>query len=122
MTKVIPIRLSDAVWAHYSTRAQHADMPLSTYLRHRLETEDSVLQEVERLRSAVEALLEDMPRPPTEPAPATGAKPAIAGDTNAFMAEVLLLLRSVVPGEKRHAVAKELARQGYRETILGAAQ
>jgi hypothetical protein len=120
MARVIPIRLSEAAWTRYAMLASQSEKPLSTYLRDRLEQEDAVLTEMSQLREGVEALLIEFTAAPAEresaPPPALRESPQAP---DAATLEMLLLLRSVVPGEKQHAIEKELARIGVQRTVLG---
>lgn len=53
LSNAIPLRLSVEKRELYEAQAMAAELPLSTFLRDRLEREDVLLEEVQMLRRAV---------------------------------------------------------------------
>ncbi len=81
-----------------------AELPLSTYLRNRLEREDAVLDELQLLRRAVERMKDQAPG---EPQGSNGLQ-----GMDGVLLEMLLTLRQL-GGAKNDLAQKEIARQGY---------
>ncbi|WP_235488640.1 MULTISPECIES: hypothetical protein [unclassified Achromobacter] len=97
----VTFRLSADAHRRYEAAAKHSGMSLSQYLRARLETEDTVADQVAQLRLT---LLDAGP---------DAAQPERAG-TAPILTELLLLARrAAAPGDLR-AVHAELERQGVR--------
>lgn len=111
MANPIPIRLSDEKWAYYSEQAQAAGIGLSTYLKRRLEQGDQVAEQLAELRRIVAegfGELREQGDSGSAVAGSGGLAPAEAG----MMTEMLILLRSVVGGDKLQVAHGELRRQG----------
>jgi len=86
--------LDPLVQERYEAEAQALGLPLSTYLRQRLEKSDAVLAELWALRQAVEAI----------GSPPAAAKPSReAGDKTALglQVETVLLLRALMLATSR---------------------
>ena len=98
----VGVRLRNDVWSRYSAEAQAHGVPLSSYLRQRLEREDQFEGELAALRRAVERSAP----PPASATPAPAPLPAGA------LVEVLLLLRSLVGPQKATVAQKEVERRG----------
>jgi hypothetical protein len=99
----IKLRLSIERQHQYEEAAAARGMPLGTYLRQRLEEGDQVGEQLAELRR----LIEDGSNEQHSPGNA-GLSSAEAG----MMVEMLLLLRSVVGGDKLQVAHGELRRQG----------
>ncbi|MBL8586011.1 MAG: mobilization protein [Bradyrhizobiaceae bacterium] len=107
----INLRLSIDRKRQYEDDAARRGMPLTTYLRRRLEDGDQVSEQLAELRR----LILDAQSGPTshEDSPAGEAAPDPSGvPSTAMLVEVLLLLRSVVDADKLRMVHGELRRQG----------
>lgn len=104
LADAIPLRLTVEKRAMYEAQAMAAELPLSTYLRNRLESEDAVLDELQMLRRAVERMTDQAPR---ESQPSNGLQ-----GTDGVLLEMLLTLRQL-SGAKNDLAQKEIARQGY---------
>ncbi|MFV0455610.1 MAG: hypothetical protein ACK5NQ_11575 [Pseudomonas sp.] len=81
-----------------------AELPLSTYLRNRLEREDAVLDELQMLRRAVERMADRAPG-------GTQGGDGLQG-MGGVLLEMLLTLRQLA-GAKNDLAQKEIARLGY---------
>ncbi|VVP61483.1 hypothetical protein PS874_06260 [Pseudomonas fluorescens] len=103
LADAIPLRLTVEKRELYEAQAMAAELPLSTYLRNRLERDDVLLEEVQMLRRAVERL--------ADRAPGTEKSTAGGGDMTAVLLEMLLTLRQL-GGAKSGLAQKELERQG----------
>lgn len=99
----IPLRLTVEKREMYEAQAMAAEMPLSTFLRERLEREDALLEELQMLRRVFERVAERAP----------GNEKGASGDinTSAVLLEMLLILRQL-GGAKSGLAQKELERQG----------
>jgi hypothetical protein len=98
----INLRLHVDQKRRYEEEAARRQLPLTTYLRRRLEEGDEVSRQLAELRRLIVAAR-------SEPQPAGGAD---ATPDAAMLVEVLLLLRSVVREDKLRVVHGELRRQG----------
>lgn len=79
-------------------------MPLSSYLRQRLEEQDYLLDSMERIRREIFGFM------------AYGGEPGRRhsdADSHGIMLEVLLLLRTIAGPQRQYAVSAEVERQGY---------
>lgn len=81
-----------------------AELPLSTYLRNRLEREDAVQDELQMLRRAVERM--------TDQASGDSQRSNGLQGMDGVLLEMLLTLRQLA-GTKNDLAQKEIARQGY---------
>lgn len=100
----IPLRLSIEKKALYEQQAMASNVPLSTYLRSRLEREDLMLEEMQMLRRAVQRLAEQEQPEGSEPGELAG----MAG----VLLEILLTVRQI-GGGKSTTAQKEIERLGY---------
>lgn len=96
LERPVSFRLSAESHLKYEAAAAQLGMRLSQYLRFRLETEDSVTDQVSQLRLA---LLDGLPRPGPS-------------DTDPALVELLLLMRRATSPSELRAVRLELERQG----------
>lgn len=105
LADAIPLRLRRDKRELYESQALAAELPLSTYLRQRLEKEDAVLDELQMLRRAVERVAER----------ATNAPNAAPGgfDQTSVLLEILLTMRQMGSG-KSEVAQRELERQGIK--------
>ncbi|MDF4211162.1 hypothetical protein P2W50_31410 [Pseudomonas protegens] len=104
LADAIPLRLKVEKREMYETQAMAAEMPLSTFLRERLEREDALLEELQMLRRAFERVADRAP----------GNESGASGDINlnAVILEMLLILRQL-GGAKSGLAQSELERQGF---------
>lgn len=99
-TATVGVRLKGDVWIRYSAEAQAQGMPLGSYLRRRLEEQDSLAGELAALRHTMERALAALAYGGTR-APPDGT-----------LVEVLLLLRSIAGPQKAAVAQKEVERRG----------
>ena len=104
LADAIPLRLTVEKRELYEAQAMAAELPLSTYLRNRLEREDAVMDELQMLRRAVERM--------TDKAPGESQHSNGLQDMDGVLLEMLLTLRQLA-GAKNDLAQKEIARQGY---------
>ena len=88
----------------YEAQAMAAELPLSTYLRNRLEREDAIMDELQMLRRAVERMKDQAPGDSQHRNGLQGMEGVVL--------EMLLTLRQLA-GAKNDLAQKEIARQGY---------
>ena len=96
----VGIRLEREVWERHSAAAQTLGMPLSVYLRQRLDEVDRTGSALAELRSVVERTLAATAAR-SEPSPPLG-----------MFVEMLYMLRILVGPQKSAMVQKEAERQG----------
>lgn len=96
----VGIRLPREVWARHSAAAQELGLPLSVYLRRRLDREDSTAVALAELQAALE-------RQAAAP-PERGEAPASKG----LFVELLLLLRQVAGPQRAGLAQREVERRG----------
>ena len=101
---VLQVRLSESRWERYSAEASAAGVPLSTYIRQRLEREDGIADQIAELRCVVEHGAEARRSETCEPAPAAVDR--------AVSLESLLLLRQLATPQKTSIAQGELERRG----------
>jgi len=101
-TATVGVRLRGDVWARYSAEAQALGVSMGTYLRRRLEEQDSVAASLDALRAAVE-------RAALVAAPVAAALPP---RLEGAIVELLLLLHSIAGPQKAAMVQAEVARRG----------
>lgn len=104
LADAIPLRLTVEKRELYEAQAMAAELPLSTFLRNRLEREDALLDELQMLRRAVERMADHAPGEPQRPDSLHGM--------DGVLLEMLLTLRQLA-GAKNDLAQKEIARQGY---------
>lgn len=98
----VPIRLSRPVWERYSAEATALGKGLSTHLRERLEQQEQIASELAALRRALERATSHSERAGTDSTPVSPGA----------LAEILLLLRSLVGPQKAAVAQKEVERRG----------
>ncbi|QAU24563.1 hypothetical protein EO087_11665 [Dyella sp. M7H15-1] len=104
--KVVSIRLSEAAATRYQAMADEAwpnPIPLSTYLKRRLEEGDAIAEHLDALRLDIRDLAVDIGRGHGRPDGSHADSVAI---------ETLLLLRAVTNPQHVRMVQAELQRQG----------
>lgn len=107
----INLRLSIDRKRQYEDDAVRRGMPLTTYLRHRLEEGDQVNEQLAELRRLILDAPTGLYAHESSPAGEAASNPSAVPNA-AMLVEVLLLLRSVVDADKMRMVHGELRRQG----------
>ena len=97
-TVAVGLRLSREAWERHSAAAERLGIPLSTYLRQRIDEQDRLADEVAALRAELERR-----------APANGSNGTIPPGV---AIEQLLLLRILAGPQKANVVHKEVERCG----------
>ncbi|MFL0419560.1 hypothetical protein [Sphingomonas sp. 179-A 4D3 NHS] len=107
------VRLTDAQTLIYTAQAEQRGVPLSTYLRERLERADRADEELSSIRASLMELGDAVDELRRE-RPADGhASPAPSQPADDAMAiETLLLLRGLAGPQKQQMVKAEVERQG----------
>jgi hypothetical protein len=109
LAEPIKLRLTVEQRRQYEDEATARNMELGPYIRHRLDQADRVADQLAALRNVVEDRFLEQENPAgAGDTHRAGLGPADAG----MMVEMLLLLRSVVAGDKLQIVHGELRRQG----------
>jgi len=106
LSKPIPLRLNEEKKARYEAAAALLDVPLSTYLRKRLESEDEASEMIENLSRQVATLqltLEDK---------TLGHQGDFSAGGMNILLEILLLLRLGSKPDNRKMVESEIKRYG----------
>jgi hypothetical protein len=103
LADAIPLRLTVEKRELYEAQAAAAELPLSTFLRNRLEREDLLLDEIQMLRRALERVADNHKGPATNAVNTTETMPVLL--------EILLTMRQI-GGQKAVLAQKELQRQG----------
>lgn len=103
LADAIPLRLTVEKRELYEAQAAAAELPLSTFLRNRLEREDLLLDEIQMLRRALERVADNQKGPAKDTVNTTGTMPVLL--------EILLTMRQL-GGQKTVLAQKELQRQG----------
>jgi hypothetical protein len=103
LADAIPLRLTVEKRELYEAQAAAAELPLSTFLRNRLEREDLLLDEIQMLRRALERVADNHKGPATNAVNTTETMPVLL--------EILLTMRQL-GGQKAVLAQKELQRQG----------
>ena len=101
-TTTVGVRLRGDVWARYAAEAQALGVSMGTYLRRRLEEQDSLVLSLNALRDAVEHA-GAMSAPPAATLP-----PQIQGT----LIELLYLLRTIAGPQNTRMVSSEVKRLG----------
>jgi hypothetical protein len=102
MTTVpVGLRLRGDAWERYSAAAQRLGLPLSTYLRQRLDDQDHFADELAALRA-------ELGRKTTTSEPRADGAPAFAPG---LLVEMLLLLRMLAGPQKTTIAQKEVERR-----------
>lgn len=104
--KVVSIRLSEAAVARYQALADQvwpSPIPLSTYLKRRLEKGDAVAEHLDSLRLDIRDLAFDVGR---------GHGLSDGGQVDGVAIETLLLLRAIANPQHVRMVHAELQRHG----------
>jgi hypothetical protein len=96
----VGIRLSTEVWTRHSAAAQALGVPLSVYLRERLDVQDSAATALAELQATLER---------RAIAPAASNEPAASPGV---LVEVLLLLRQIAGPQRVGLAQKEVERRG----------
>jgi hypothetical protein len=102
---VVSIRLSEAAVARYQALADQvwpSPIPLSTYLKRRLEKGDAIAEHLDSLRLDIRDLAVDVGR---------GHGVPDGGQANSVAIETLLLLRAIANPQHVRMVHAELQRQ-----------
>lgn len=103
-TTTVGVRLRGDVWARYAAEAQALGVSMGTYLRRRLEEQDSVLLSLNALRDAIEhAAATSAPEAVTLP-------PQLQGT----LVELLYLLRAIAGPQNTRMVNSEVKRLGLQ--------
>jgi len=92
-THIIPIRLSHEKWSRYTKEATKCSLPLSTYLREKLEKEEDKDSELASIRRLIE-------------------RQAQRSSDEGLLSEIILLLRMLAGPQKVLLAQKELERIG----------
>ncbi|NAP32572.1 hypothetical protein [Pseudomonas syringae] len=103
LADAIPLRLTVEKRELYEAQAAAAELPLSTFLRNRLEREDLLLDEIQMLRRALERVADNQEGPPKDT--------VNTAETMPVLLEILLTMRQL-GGQKTVLAQKELQRQG----------
>jgi predicted DNA-binding protein len=102
MTTVpVGVRLPSEAWQRYSAAARRLGLPLSTYLRQRLDDQDHLVDELAALRA-------ELGRKATPLEPRADGAPAFAPG---LLVEMLLLLRMLAGPQKSTIAQKEVERR-----------
>ncbi len=102
MTTVpIGMRLPSEAWQRYSAAAQRLGLPLSTYLRQRLDDQDHLADELAALRA-------ELQRKATTDEPKADGAPAF---DPGLLVEMLLLLRMLAGPQNANVAQKEVERR-----------
>ncbi|MBU9348639.1 mobilization protein [Burkholderia multivorans] len=106
----IKLRLDVQKQYQYEEEAAALGLPLSTYLRQRLERGDDVAGQLGELRRAIADIGK---RDPSADSQAQSAGTFEGGNkaNTGLLVELVLLLRSIVPADKLNVVHGELRRQ-----------
>ena len=101
-TATIGVRVGRDLWTRFSAEAQALGVSLGTYVRRRLEEQESSAVHLEVLRAALER------GAASAPAPAATLPPLL----EAAIVEALLLLRQIAGPQKTTIAQKEVERRG----------
>ncbi|WP_310667214.1 hypothetical protein, partial [Burkholderia multivorans] len=106
----IKLRLDVQKQYQYEEEAAALGLPLSTYLRQRLERGDDVAGQLGELRRAIADIDKRDPSAGSQAQPVMRSE---GGDklSTGLLVELVLLLRSIVPADKLNVVHGELRRQ-----------
>lgn len=115
-TEIVRIRLNASTYLKYEKAARLNQMPLSTFLRAKLEEGENTISEISALKSAIHELrlngvghsdakhdtIENNPHQETE----------TKTDIDPILTEIVLLLRGIARPDHMNMVHGELRRQG----------
>jgi len=96
----VGIRLPREVWVRHSAAAQALGLPLSVYLRQRLDKEDGTAVALAELQAALERQAAASP---------TRDEPRVS---HGLLVELLLLLRQVAGPQRADLAQREVERRG----------
>ena len=99
-TVPVGIRLSRETWARHSAAAQTLGVPLSVYLRQRLDEQERTAAALADLQAALER---------KAAAPPKSDEPALS---SGLLVEMLLLLRQLAGPQRAGVAQKEVERRG----------
>lgn len=99
-TATIGVRVGRDLWTRFNVEAQALGVSVGTYVRRRLEDEESLTARLDVIRAAVE-------RGAKAPAPAAALPPLVEG----AIVELLLLLRQMAGPQKALMAQKEVERR-----------
>ncbi len=116
-TEIVKIRLNAATYLKYLNAARLNQMPLSTYLRTKLEQSEDVISELGELKSAIYDLrlrsveqAQDNPKIDTKQ---NDQDDSLKSAADPLLIELVLLLRGLVRPDHMNMVHGELRRQGF---------
>lgn len=112
--EIVRVRLTERQARIYEAEAERLGIPVSTYLRDRLELEDRTIEELSEIRASIgdmaDMLAQVQSRPEGTASAASGGMPA------GTQIEMLLLLRAMAGVQKANMISAEVKRLGL-ETI-----
>ena len=100
-TATIGVRVRRDLWTRFNVEAQALGVSVGTYVRRRLEDDESLTAKLDVVRAAVE-------RGTKASAPAAALPPLLEG----AIVELLLLLRQIAGPQKALIAQKEIERRG----------
>jgi hypothetical protein len=109
-TTVVRIRLNAATYLKYEKAARLNQMPLSTFIRAKLEEAENTISEISALKSAICDLRLNGIESDTAKKPASDWETEAKAVSDAVLTEIVLLLRGLVRPEHVNMVHAELRR------------